>query len=86
MKDPKIGKDRAAILREFDAAPDTALFAQNVVAAVRDCSEATLERDRWAGGGIPYRKIGRAVRYCKRDVVAWLDSYATLTSTSVQGG
>lgn len=36
-------------------------------------SEAFLERDRWAGARIPFVKIGRAVRYCRSD----LDAYIT---------
>lgn len=75
-------QDRPNALAEFYNAPVTALFNQIVVAYVRDCSKATLERDRWAGGGIPFVKIGRAVKYRKVDVLAWLDKYQTQNSTS----
>ena len=37
-------------------------------AAIRNCSRATSERDRGAGTGIPFIKMGRLVRYKKRDV------------------
>jgi len=73
---------RAKALAEFYSAPDTALFNQFVVAHVRDCSTATLERDRWRGGGIPFIKVGRAVKYRKSDVLAWLDQYQPQLSTS----
>lgn len=49
---------RLTLINEFEAAPDSALFTQYMVAALRDCSLATIERDRWAGTGIPFIKIG----------------------------
>jgi hypothetical protein len=75
-------QDRAKTLSEFFSAHDDALFNQTAIAVVRDCSTATLERDRWAGGGIPYIKIGRSVRYRKSDVLAWLAQYQPQNSTS----
>lgn len=79
-------RPRIEILQEFHAAPDDALFDQVTVAAVRDCKPSTLERDRWAGGGIPYRKLrGRHVRYQKRDVLVWLNQHAPVTSTTAAG-
>ncbi len=75
-------QNRAEALAEFYGAPETALFNQNVVAYVRDCSTATMERDRWAGGGIPFIKIGRAVKYRKTDVLEWLDKCRAQSSTS----
>lgn len=77
-----VTQPRTQALAEFYSAPDTALFNQFVVAHVRDCSTATLERDRWRGGGIPFIKVGRAVKYRKSDVLAWLDQYQTQLSTS----
>jgi hypothetical protein len=74
--------DRNKSLAEFYNAPDTALFNQITVAHVRDCSTATLERDRWAGGGIKFIKIGRAVKYRKADVLNWLEQYQPQQSTS----
>ncbi|MDD5322912.1 MAG: hypothetical protein PHD43_20320 [Methylococcales bacterium] len=69
-------------LAEFYSAPDTSLFNQIIIAHIRDCSTATMERDRWAGGGIPFIKIGRAVKYCKADVLEWLAQYQLQNSTS----
>lgn len=77
---------RGEALAEFDRAPDTALFNQTVIAHIRDCSIATLERDRWAGGGVPFLKIGRAVKYRKSDVLNWLGKHHPQASTSVTGG
>ncbi len=73
---------RADLIRVFYSAPDTALFDQVTVAAVLDCSEAKMERDRWAGAGIPYLKIGWRVRYRKSDVLAALAALPTYRSTS----
>ena len=40
------------------------LIKQNKAASYLGLSEATLERDRWRGGDIPYIKVGpRAIRY-----------------------
>jgi hypothetical protein len=75
-------KDRAELAREFDTLPLAALAIQAQVAAFLNCSEAKLERDRWAGGGIPYLKTGRAVRYRKSEVLAFLEG-KTRTSTTV---
>lgn len=74
-------QDRSQALVEFYNAPDEALFNQSTIALIRDCSFATLERDRWSGTGIPYKKIRRAVKYRKKDVLEWLDQYQPQNST-----
>lgn len=74
--------DRNKSLAEFYSAPEASLFNQITIAYVRDCSTATMERDRWAGGGIPFIKIGRAVKYRKADVLVWLDKCQIQNSTS----
>ena len=73
---------RAELIREFDQGPDSALFDQRVIAAVRDCSTAKLERDRWQGIGIPYVKDGARVRYRKSDVLAHQAALPVYRSTS----
>ena len=75
-------QNRTKAIAEFYSAPTDALFNQTVVAHVRDCSTATLERDRWTGSGIPFLKINRSVRYRKSDVLAWLAQYQPQNSTS----
>jgi hypothetical protein len=68
---------------EFWAAPDEAFFNQATIAAVLCCSEAKMERDRWAGTGTPYHKIGRRCLYRKADVVKWIEGHSpTLSSSS----
>jgi hypothetical protein len=77
-------QDRTQSLAEFYNAPEASLFNQIIIASVRDCSIATMERDRWVGGGIPFIKVGRAVKYKKTDVLDWLDTCQVQRSTSEQ--
>lgn len=63
---------RLQLINEFESAPDSTLFNQNTLAAVLDCSTQLLERNRWAGQGVPYIKIGRTVRYRKLDILNYL--------------
>lgn len=60
----------------FWAAPDQALFDQEVIADVRGCSTAKLERERWMGVGPRFFKDGRHCRYKKADVVKFLNRRA----------
>ncbi|VVC74997.1 hypothetical protein AQUSIP_02710 [Aquicella siphonis] len=69
-------------IKEFELAPEWALFSQETVAAIRDCSLATLERERWIGIGIPFVKMGRLVRYKKEDVLIWIGKHKSRQSTS----
>jgi hypothetical protein len=79
-----VKKARLELVREFVAKPDDALVTTAHVAAYTDTSEATHERDRWSGTGIPFIKIARTVRYRKRDVLAYLEA-RTRTSTTEAG-
>lgn len=63
---------RIQLINEFESAPESTLFNQNTLAAVLDCSVQLLERNRWAGQGVPYLKIGRTVRYRKLDILNYL--------------
>jgi hypothetical protein len=73
---------RLELLKEYELAPEATLFSQETVAAIRDCSLATIERDRWAGTGIPFVKTGRLVRYRKSDIRAWLEKHIAVQSTT----
>jgi hypothetical protein len=59
---------------QFDEAPDGALFDQKIVAAKLDVSTALLEKLRWTGGGVPFVKLGRAVKYRKTDVLEFIEA------------
>lgn len=73
---------RLNLIQEYEQSPDWALFSQETVAAIRDCSVATLERDRWIGIGVPFIKMGHSVRYRKSEIRAWLENHVPVQSTS----
>ncbi|CAM2896210.1 Uncharacterised protein [Legionella pneumophila] len=68
---------RLQLINQFESAPESTLFNQNTLAAVLDCSVQLLERNRWAGQGVPYLKIGRTVRYRKSDILNYLQQQCT---------
>jgi hypothetical protein len=70
------------LLNDFKNAPIMTWFSQDTVAAIRDCSLATIERDRWAGTGVPFIKCGRSVRYTKQAILDWLNEHSLHQSTS----
>ena len=49
------------------------LLNQKEVSVIIRKSEAWLERQRWLGEGIPYRKIGRNVFYQEDDILSFLE-------------
>jgi len=50
------------------------LTGQKEAADYLDLSEATLERDRWRGGDIPYIRVGpRAIKYDLDQLDAYLE-------------
>ena len=52
----------------------TRLIKQSEAATYLGLSEATLERDRWRGGNIPYIRIGpRAIRYDLEQLNEYID-------------
>lgn len=60
--------------RRVDAAHATAddvLLTEHEVAGRQGRSVRTLQNQRVNGGGIPYLKLGRAVRYRLSDVITW---------------
>lgn len=76
---------RLDLLNEFESAPQSALFNQQTIAAVLSCSTQLLERNRWAGSGVPYLKIGRKVLYRKSDILDFLQQQKVYYSTSDEG-
>ncbi len=58
------------------------LLNQKQVAEILGKSTAWLERMRWKGGGPPFRKFGRHVRYSLDDLMQWIESKPKLTSTT----
>ena len=76
---------RLQLIQEFESAPSATLFNQNTLAAILDCSTQLLERNRWAGQGVAYLKIGGKVLYRKQDVLDYLQQQKIYRSTSDQG-
>lgn len=76
---------RLQLLNEFESAPNSALFNQQTLAAVLDCSTQLLERNRWEGKGVPYLKIGRKVLYRKNDILSFLQQQKIYRSTCDEG-
>jgi excisionase family DNA binding protein len=58
------------------------LLTDTDVAAIIGRAKSTLEKDRVAGRGIPFVRIGRQVRYRAADVDAYLARLPTCRSTS----
>jgi hypothetical protein len=75
-------KTRLTLLNEFNDAPPDALFPSTTVAAIRACTVGNIERERWQGKGIPFRRIGGSIRYCKQDILAWLSQHPAVRSTA----
>jgi hypothetical protein len=75
-------RSRLDLMKEYELAPDSALFPQDTVAAIRSCSIALIERERWLGTGIPFLKTGRLVRYRKQDIRDWLAAHTAFQSTT----
>ena len=70
-------------VRQFDDAPDGALFDQKIIAAKLDISTAQLENWRWNGQGISFIKIGRLCKYRKSDVTAFIDQNLYRSTTQI---
>ena len=79
---PVAKKSPFELVQEFWNAHSLAFFDQNVVAAVRAISIATLENERWRGTGIAFRKISGRVLYRKSDVVSYLEGHDLVINTS----
>jgi predicted DNA-binding transcriptional regulator AlpA len=58
------------------------LLSDRDVGKITGRAQSTLQKDRVAGKGIPFVRIGRLVRYRQSDVNAYLASLATYRSTS----
>lgn len=61
---------------------DLELMDDHEVARLTGRARSTLQKDRVRGGGIPFVRLGKLVRYRHSDVATWLASLPTRTSTS----
>jgi predicted DNA-binding transcriptional regulator AlpA len=77
---------------ETDLVPDGQVgliprqLTEEQVASILGVSVAWCQRMRWAGGGPPYRKIARAVRYPEDLLRAWIEQHPLRTSTAALEG
>ena len=62
------------------------IITEKEAAPIVGMSVAWLQRKRWEGGGPPYVKYDRAVRYRMEDLMAWIEAHAGRESTSHAGG
>ena len=58
------------------------LLTEKDAAKLTGFSVYWFQRKRWEGGGPPYVKFARAVRYKESDLVAWIEQHAGHRSTS----
>jgi len=54
--------------------PALVLLDQDRLADLLGCSARTLERQRLEGGGVPFCRVGRLVRYRLSDVLEYLEA------------
>ena len=66
-------------MQEFDS-----LLSDKDLERITGRSRSSWQKDRLTGGGIPFIRVGRLVRYRLSDVEEWLRS-RTLRSTSDSG-
>jgi excisionase family DNA binding protein len=58
------------------------LLDDHAVAQLTGRARSTLQKDRVAGNGIPFVKVGRLVRYRRSDVEHFLNELPAYSSTS----
>jgi len=63
--------------------PD-ALLTETQVAEILNLSIRTLQSWRVRRAGLKYVQVGRAVRYRRRDLIAWIDANTMGSSTGRQ--
>mgnify|MGYP004528870401 CR=1 FL=1 len=63
---------------------DAIFLTETQLAERQQRSIKTIQADRLRGGGIPYVKFGRAVRYRMKDVEAWEDAHLVCSTSEVR--
>jgi predicted DNA-binding transcriptional regulator AlpA len=58
-------------------------LTEEQVAQILNVSVAWCQRTRWSGGGPPYRKIARSVRYPEDLLKQWIEEHPLRNSTAV---
>ena len=73
-------KDSKEIAASIHA--NTQLLTEQQAAVLYNYSRFWFQKKRWKGGGPPYRKIGKSVRYPAKELADWFDSFRLQNSTS----
>lgn len=60
------------------------LWDENELAAKSNIAVSTLQKQRMKGGGIPFVKMGRLVRYRPQDVAAYLEKRVVFSTSDAQ--
>jgi len=58
------------------------LLTEDDVSGFTGRAVSTLQKDRCAGGGIPFVRLGRLVRYRESDVAAYMAALPAYSSTA----
>lgn len=61
------------------------LLTEAEAAEITGYSRSWFQRKRWEGGGPPFRKIGRSVRYPTDELAVWIETHVLRRSTSEYG-
>lgn len=67
------GADLNTFFDQSQHLADAALLDGDQAAAFLGLQRRTLENWRWRGEGPPFLRVGRAIRYSRKDLAAWLD-------------
>jgi len=59
------------------------LLTEKEAARITGFSAAWFQRKRWEGGGPPYVKFDRAVRYKEGELAAWIDEHVRRSTTDM---
>ena len=59
------------------------LLDEKEAAALLRVSVAKLQRDRWAGTGMPFIKLGRTVRYSKQALLDCCEAQTRISTVKV---
>lgn len=87
MKDPPMASSRLALTANWNSGtarvstPDGNLLTPQQAAEALALSVSWLAKLRLYGGGPPFLKLGRCVRYRREDLTKWLEN-KTRSSTS----
>lgn len=84
MSDEKIWKEANQPTRTKARNADD-MLSETEVAARQGRSVKTLQNQRVLGGGIPFHKFGRTVRYRLADVQAWEGARRHASTSEVKG-